>query len=224
MMYGGTCINKACIPTKKLENEASVIRGQNISDFEELKVKYENAINNKEILITKLRGTNYNKLNSNENITIFDGDASFVDEKTVEVIDENGEKILLQAESIFINTGSLSYIPSIKGVDNKSIVFDSESLMNLKDLPRKMTIIGAGFIGLEFAEIYSSFGSDVTVLNTQNDILMNEDSDDADEVSNILSKRGVKILNNISINEIVKVGQNAKVLYMQDGTEKKYRK
>lgn len=220
MMYGGTCINKACIPTKKLENEASVIRSQNLSDFEELKAKYENAINNKEVLITKLRGANYNKLNSNENITIFDGMASFVDEKTVEIIDENGEKILLKAERIFINTGSLSYIPSIKGVDDKSIVFDSESLMNLKDLPRKMTIIGAGFIGLEFAGIYSSFGSDVTVLNTQNDILMNEDKDDADEVSSILSKRGVKILNNISINEIVKVGQNAKVLYMQDGVEK----
>lgn len=94
-MYGGTCINKACIPTKALENSAGIIRRENLNNTDEKFAKYEDAINKKEILIRKLRSANYNKLNSNENITIFTGEGSFVDEKTVEVKTTDGETLTL---------------------------------------------------------------------------------------------------------------------------------
>lgn len=188
-MYGGTCINKACIPTKALENSAGIIRRENLNNTDEKFAKYEDAINKKEILIRKLRSANYNKLNSNENI--------------------------------FINTGSKPSIPNIKGIDNKNVVYTNETLMQLKKLPQKMTIIGAGYIGLEFAGIYGSFGSEVTVLNTHSTILPREDEDDIDEIINILEKRNVKFINNVSINEIKEENKIAKLIYTKDNKDYK---
>lgn len=219
-MYGGTCINKACIPTKKLENESSEIRRENLTDFSQMQNKYKEAIIKKDGLITKLREANYNKLNNNENITIFTGQGSFVNEKTVEVKTIDGERVVIEGDKIFINTGSIPFIPNIKGIENTNIVYTNETLMNLKELPKKMAIIGAGFIGLEFAGIYSSFGSEVTIINTHNTILPREDEDDVDEIMNILQKRNVRFLNEVSINEIKEEENLAKLVYTQNGEEK----
>lgn len=219
-MYGGTCINQACIPTKILENEASLIRRENLGEYSKLQTRYEESINKKENLITKLRTANYNKLNSNENITIFTGQGSFINEKTVEVNTIDGEIITLEGEKIFINTGSKPFIPSIKGIDNSNIVYTNESLMNLKELPKKITIIGAGFIGLEFAGIYSSFGSEVTILNTHDTVLPKEDKEDVNEIINILQKRNVKFINKVYIKEIKEENKLAKLIYTQDNIEK----
>lgn len=219
-MYGGTCINQACIPTKILENEASIIRRENINEYNKMQVKYEESINKKETLITKLRNANYNKLNSNENITIFTGQGSFVDERTVEVNTIDGETILLEGKKIFINTGSKPFIPNIKGIKNSNIVHTNETIMNLKELPKKIIIVGAGFIGLEFAGIYSSFGSQVTVINTHSTILPKEDEEDTNEIINILQKRNVRFINEVSIKEIIEENKLAKLVYTQNGEEK----
>lgn len=209
-MYGGTCINVACIPTKSLENSANNVK--NINSWNDAQIEYEKAIDKKETLITKLREANYNKLNSNDNVTIFTGMATFIDENTVEVKTEN-EVYELVSERIFINTGSKSFIPNIKGIENNKIVYNSESLMNLRTLPKKMTIIGAGFIGLEFAGIYSSFGTEVTILNSNNGILPNEDIEDSQEIIKLLEKRNVKIINNTKVKEIKEVSNLATVEY-----------
>lgn len=209
-MYGGTCINVACIPTKSLENSAINVR--NINSWNDAQIEYEKAIDKKETLITKLREANYNKLNSNDNVTVFTGMGTFIDENTVEVKTEN-EVYELVSEKIFINTGSKSFIPNIKGIENNNIVYNSESLMNLRTLPKKMTIIGAGFIGLEFAGIYSSFGTEVTILNSNNGILPNEDIEDSQEIIKLLEKRNVKIINNTKVKEIKEVSNFATVEY-----------
>ena len=216
-MYGGTCINQACIPTKILENKSSIIRNQNLDSFNEKEIKYEESINQKEELISKLRMGNYNKLNSNENITIFTGQGSFINENTIEVNTREDEVLRLEGEKIFINTGSKPNIPDIKGIENSKIVYTNETLMKLNKLPSKITIIGAGYIGLEFAGIYASFGSEVTVVNTHRTILPKEDNDDAQEVVNILKKRNVKFLNDVSIIEIKEENQLAKLIYKQNG-------
>ena len=218
-MYGGTCINQACIPTKILENKSSIIRNQNLDSFNEKEIKYEESINQKEELISKLRMANYNKLNSNENITIFTGQGSFINENTIEVNTIEDEVLILEGEKIFINTGSKPNIPDIKGIENSNIVYTNETLMKLNKLPSKITIIGAGYIGLEFAGIYASFGSEVTVVNTHTTILPKEDNDDAQEVVNILKKRNVKFLNDVSIIEIKEENQLAKLIYKQNGED-----
>lgn len=218
-MYGGTCINQACIPTKILENKSSIIRNQNLDNFNEKEIKYEESINQKEELISKLRMGNYNKLNSNENITILTGQGSFINENTIEVNTIEDEVLILEGEKIFINTGSKPNIPDIKGIENSKIVYTNETLMKLNKLPSKITIIGAGYIGLEFAGIYASFGSEVTVVNTHRTILPKEDNDDAQEVVNILKKRNVKFLNDVSIIEIKEENQLAKLIYKQNGED-----
>ncbi|MBC5997844.1 NAD(P)/FAD-dependent oxidoreductase [Romboutsia ilealis] len=218
-MYGGTCINKACIPTKILENEASIIRRENLNNFEDMKARYKKSIIRKDELITKLRIANYNKLNNNENIIIFTGQGSFINEKIVEVNTIDGERIILEGDKVFINTGSKPSIPDIKGVDNLNIVYTSETLMNLKELPKKITIVGAGFIGLEFAGIYSSFGSEVTVVNTHKTILMKEDEEDSTEIINILEKRNVSFISDVSIKEIKEENKLAKLIYTRYGEE-----
>ena len=91
--------------------------------------------------------------------------------------------------------------------------------MNLKELPKKMTIVGAGFIGLEFAGIYSSFGSEVTILNTHSTILPKEDDEDVNEIINILQKRNVKFINKASIKEIKEENNLAKLIYTQEDIE-----
>ena len=218
-MYGGTCINQACIPTKILENKSSIIRNQNLDSFNEKEIKYEESINQKEELISKLRMANYNKLKTNENITIFTGQGSFINENTIEVNTIEDEVLILEGEKIFINTGSKPNIPDIKGIENSNIVYTNETLMKLNKLPSKITIIGAGYIGLEFAGIYASFGSEVTVVNTHRTILPKEDNDDAQEVVNILKKRNVKFLNDVSIIEIKEKNQLAKLIYKQNGED-----
>lgn len=218
-MYGGTCINQACIPTKVLEKQSSMIRRENLNDFNEKTTKYQESIDKKEELITKLRDANYNKLNYNENITIFTGQGSFVNENTVEVKTIDGETITLYGEKIFINTGAKPNIPDIKGIENSKIVYTNETLMKLKKLPKKLTIIGAGYIGLEFAGIYGSFGSEVTVINTKSTILPREDNDDSEEVVNILKKRNVSFLNDVSIVEIKEENQSAKLIYKKNNEE-----
>ena len=218
-MYGGTCINQACIPTKILENKSSIIRNQNLDSFNEKEIKYEESINQKEELISKLRMANYNKLNTNENITILTGQGSFINENTIEVNTIEDEVLILEGEKIFINTGSKPNIPDIKGIENSKIVYTNETLMKLNKLPSKITIIGAGYIGLEFAGIYASFGSEVTVVNTHRTILPKEDNDDAQEVVNILKKRNVKFLNDVSIIEIKEENQLAKLIYKQNGED-----
>lgn len=218
-MYGGTCINQACIPTKVLENQSSMVRRENLNDFNEKAIKYKESIDKKEKLIAKLRDANYNKLNCNENITIFTGQGSFVNENTVEVKTIDGETIRLEGEKIFINTGTKPNIPDIKGIENSKIVYTNETLMKLKKLPKKLTIIGAGYIGLEFAGIYGSFGSEVTVINTKSNILPREDNDDSEEVVNILKKRNVSFFNDVSIVEIKEENQSAKLIYKKNNEE-----
>ncbi|MGV3026856.1 dihydrolipoyl dehydrogenase family protein [Clostridium thermobutyricum] len=220
-MYGGTCINKACIPTKFLENKSSIVRREEISNYSERELKYKEAIEGKNKLTKALREANYNKLNNNSNVSIFTGEGSFENENTVKVKMQNGETIVLEGKKIFINTGSKAFIPNIKGIENTNIVYTNESLMNLKELPKKLTIIGAGFIGLEFAGIYSAFGSEVTVINNFKQILPKEDEDDVEEIVRILENRNVKFLNEISIEEIKEEDGLAKIIYKKGDKEEK---
>ncbi|MGL5755883.1 MAG: dihydrolipoyl dehydrogenase family protein [Paraclostridium sp.] len=219
-MYGGTCINQACIPTKVLENQSSLIRRENLDSFNKKEIKYQESIDKKEDLIRKLRNANYNKLNSNKNINIFTGKGSFINEKTVKIETIHGETITIEGEQIFINTGSKPNIPNIVGVEKSNIVYNNETLMQLKKLPKKLTIIGAGYIGLEFAGIYASFGTEVTVVNSHSTILEREDIEDSDEVVNILKKRNINFLNDVKLVEIKEENNLAKLVYTKNGEDK----
>ncbi len=134
----------------------------------------------------------------NDNVTIFNGHGSFVSENKVKVTDTKGQELIIQAEYIFINTGSQSIIPNIKGVESENI-YTSTSLLELNNLPDTLIIVGGGYIGLEFASMYASFGSKVTVLEGGDKLISREDRDIADAVMASLQAKGVSFEMNVKV-------------------------
>ena len=200
-MYGGTCINVGCIPSKKLVNSTKVLKNKGLDNIEAKEKFYAESIDNKNALIGALRGKNYEMLASKDTVTVYDGTGSFVSKNVVN-IESNGENIQIEGEKIFINTGATTIIPNIKGVKESSYVYTSTSLMELKELPKKLTVIGAGYIGLEFASMYSEFGSEVTVIDMADRLMPREDEEIAERVKAILEAKGIKFLLKSKIEEI----------------------
>lgn len=181
-MYGGTCINIACIPTKILVHDGLK------------KVPYSNAIDRKNNVVGKLRAKNFKKLDDLNQVTIINSEAKFRSDKEVEVV-LNGKKELLKGEHIFINTGATSNIPPIKGdLSPDKKVFTSTTLIEQKELPAKLAIIGGGYIGLEYASMYHNFGSEVTVVTPDKDLLPREDREIAAEVRKEMEGKGIRFI------------------------------
>ena len=199
-MYGGTCINIGCIPTKTLVHAAKLApHGVSWTDQ---KNYYAQAIRQKEDVVSLLRQKNYDNLTHHPNITVYTGTGSFTSPDKVEVSLSGREKETLQAPRIFINTGAESIIPPIEGIKGNPHVFTSTSIMELKELPEKLAVIGGGYVGLEFASMYASFGSQVTVLEGHADLIPREDRDVADIVKDVLEKKGITFRMNAKVQSI----------------------
>ena len=195
-MYGGTCINIGCIPTKILVEESQKVE----KDFKK-------AIERKNTLISKLREANYNKLDSFENVDIYTGVGSFETEHIISVTSGEEEKVL-RGEQIFINTGSKTVIPKIEGLEKTRNIYTSTSIMELNELPKRLAIIGGGYIGLEFASIYNNFGSKVTIFEGGDDILLREEPEIREEVKKDFQNRGVKVLTKSNIIKVSNYSEN----------------
>lgn len=198
-MYGGTCINVACIPTKTLVHASALSAAQG-GTFEERAVRYAAAIDEKDRVTGMLRGKNYHKLADLPNVDVIDGRASFVDathlaieSTTSETADTSQTPEHIEAERIFINTGSRPFVPPIPGVDGAR-VYLSETLLDLRELPQRFVVIGGGYIGLEFASMYANFGSQVTVVQDTQDFIPREDREIADAVLASLEARGIRVV------------------------------
>ena len=183
-MFGGTCINVACLPTKSLEHSAKIL-----SKARKYGLEFDNeknfllAMDRKNEMVNKLNKKNYSILNDNENVDIYIGEAKFLNNKEVKVNDN-----VLTAKTIVINTGSTP-----RRIGNYKT---SEEILKLDKLPKNLLIVGAGFIGLEFASIFNNFGSNVTVYQNDNNFMPSEDEEDAIKVKENLEKRGIKFVFN----------------------------
>ena len=166
-MYGGTCINIGCIPSKKLIVESEQ-RGHNADKA----AVFAAAMNAKNTLIPKLRAANFAKLDNLDGVTVLNARAEFLDDRTVKLTDPDGGEQTLTAERIFINTGAT---------------------------PRRLVIIGGGYIGLEFAFMFHAFGSEITILDGGDRFLPREDRDIAEEMLRVLNSKGIKVLQGVKI-------------------------
>jgi pyruvate/2-oxoglutarate dehydrogenase complex dihydrolipoamide dehydrogenase (E3) component len=214
-MYGGTCINVGCIPSKSLVTSAAEAKLHADAPFEEKAARYAAAIAEKRRVTGLLRGKNYDKLNDLENVTVMDGFGRFLSGHEVEVLLTDGGSTVLEADKIFINTGSEPVIPQIEGLEGNPHVYFSETLMDEEKLPRHLVMIGAGYIGMEFASMYSNFGSDVTVLQDGGVFLPREDRDVAEAIRGLLEKQGVKILENAKTSRL----DGGDVIFEKDGAQ-----
>lgn len=214
-MYGGTCINVGCIPTKSLVHSAK----NAVSGCVSGKKAYEEAITRKTKLVESLRGKNFQKLDMNPNVTVINGTAGFLSANEVEVTTKEGT-ITIESERFFINTGSSPFIPPIKGMEGNPYVYISETLLDLETLPDRMVIIGGGYIGVEFSSIYADFGVKVTILQDGAVFLPREDAEIAEAVRKNLEKRGVQVLTEVKVQEIIEAKGYAEVMIgTKEGTK-----
>ena len=212
VMYGGTCINVGCIPSKFLATCADRREFSELDDAE----YYKKSMLNKKALISKLNKANYDKLASNPNVEIIDALASFKDEHTV-ILKAGADVQEIYAQRIFINTGAEPFIPNIEGLKIGGRIHTSETLMNLEEFPRTLVIFGSGFIGLEFAATYAKFGTKVTIIDRGQKLLPREDEDIASEVFESYKALGVDFVFDAEIQMLEETEEAVKVSYSVKG-------
>lgn len=189
-MYGGTCINIGCIPSKRL-----------VSESKKLNNTYSDVIKEKNEFISNLRIANYNKL-KNAGVDIIDAKASFINENTIAIKNEkNNVDSKLCAKTFVINTGATPFIPNIKGLDNTNY-YTSTTIMSEEKIPKELVIIGTGYIALEFANMYSNFGSKVTLIGQEDTFMPREDEDIANIIKEVFEKKNIEVILNANIKEI----------------------
>jgi len=204
-MYGGTCINIGCIPTKTLVHDA------------ELQHDFAAAMLRKASVVSFLRDKNFHNLADLENVDVIEGRAEFIDNHTVRVVQPTGA-IELSGEKIFINTGAQATMPNVAGLMTTPGVFDSTGLLSLTQRPERLGILGGGYIGVEFASMFANFGSKVTIYEAAPLFLAREDRDIADAIANILRDKGVEIILNARV-QAVSSHDGAVQVQMQEGVQ-----
>ncbi|MCH4147946.1 MAG: FAD-dependent oxidoreductase [Prevotella sp.] len=195
-MYGGTCINIGCIPSKKLLVEGER-RPCGIAD----EVAFEQAMATKKKLVEALRNANFNKLDGLDNVRIINAEAAFAGPHSVHLTSSAAE-YEVEAERIFINTGTLPVRINVPGADGKRI-YDSTGFLSLPFLPKRVVIVGGGYISLEFASMYRAFGSEITILEAGDTFLAREDRDIAEEMMRVMTSKGIKIVLNAKTERFV---------------------
>ncbi len=209
-MYGGTCINIGCIPTKRLVHDS--FTSSKTDDY------YKESINSKNELVERLREKNYERVNVS-GTDIINARASFISKNEIEVFFDDGTKEILWADKFFINTGAKTIVPNIEGIDNE-FVYDSTQLQNLKQLPKSLIIIGAGYVGCEFASIYKNYGTKVTILESSNSFLAREEQVISDSIKNHFENEGITLITNVIIKKIVPLKNSVSIEIEVNGNKR----
>jgi pyruvate/2-oxoglutarate dehydrogenase complex dihydrolipoamide dehydrogenase (E3) component len=188
---GGTCINTGCTPTKTMVHRAQITHyARNASRWgvraENVAADLSAIVAQKNKVVAGFRGGIQKKIGLHPNIKLYQGRARFTNPRQVQV----GEA-LLESEKVFINTGGRPIIPDIPGID-PARVLTNESLMELTELPGHLIILGGGYVGLEFGQMFRRFGSKVTIIHNQAQIVTREDPEVAAELQKILEGEGIE--------------------------------
>lgn len=204
-MYGGTCINVGCLPSKNL-----IINGRRHMPFKQaIKIRTE--------LSNKLRNKNYHMVANLPNATVLDGRASFINNHQIKVVLSDGSSKDFEGERIFINTGATPIIPNIPGLTLSSKIVTSKEIMEIPNNPETLLIIGGGYIGLEFAEMFTSYGTQVTIVDGRDKLLINEDDDVADLVYKDMQDDDIKFELGSKVMQVTENDNNVEVNIEKDG-------
>lgn len=197
---GGTCVNEGCTPTKTMVASArAAYMGRRASDYGvsmgKVAVDMEKVRQRKRDMVNSFRRGSENRIRDTENLDLFMGRARFTDRHSISITMNSGEENRLKAERIFLNTGTRPRVPELEGIEDVPYL-TSTTVMELDTLPGHLLIIGGGYIGLEFGQMFRRFGSDVTIIHRGPQLLMREDPDIAEEVLGIVREDGVEVLLN----------------------------
>lgn len=194
---GGTCINEGCTPSKTMIASARVAylarRGADYGvRCGDVSVDMSSVVSRKRAILSEFRNSTERGL-ADAGVEVLFGDARFVGERRVEVHASDGTTRTLIAPTVIINTGARPARPALPGLDQVGTL-DSTSIMELDDVPQHLLVLGGGYIGVEFAQMFRRFGSRVTIVNDGAQLLGHEDQDVAAAVASILRQDGIDIL------------------------------
>jgi pyruvate/2-oxoglutarate dehydrogenase complex dihydrolipoamide dehydrogenase (E3) component len=216
-LFGGTCVNVGCTPTKTYVASARaahvarhagdfgvIVEGEIRVDLAQVKARKEKVIAGSRNGVEKwLRGT--------PEVAVFKGHGRFTGAHAVSVQGHDGQQYDLEAESIFINTGTRATVPEIEGLAGVSYLTNS-TILELTELPEHLAIVGGSYIALEFAQMFRRFGSRVTVLVRGERVLAREDRDFAEQVQKVLARDGVEFLFNTVTSKLEPAGEGVRIV------------
>ena len=190
---GGTCINTGCTPTKTMVARAQVAHyARNAERWgistSGVRVKLDTIVAQKNKVVENARNSQTNGIAKFPSLRLYRGHAEFAGAHQVKVGDE-----LLESERIFINTGARPSIPDIPGLANSGYL-TNETIMELTTVPEHLLVLGGGYVGLEFGQMFSRFGSQVTVIQNAGQIVPREDAEVAAELQKSLEAEGITFI------------------------------
>jgi len=207
---GGTCVNRGCTPTKTMIASARVAHlarraedyGVHVGD---VSVDLKTVRQRKRDIVESFRSGSRRSIEEKDGLDLIEGEGRFLDARTIEVALGDGTARTLTADRIAINTGTRPAIPPIDGIDEVDSL-TSTSIMELGSVPDHLLILGGGYIGLEFGQMFRRFGADVTIIDRGEHILSNEDADIAEALQEIFREDGIRILNETSMTVVEATG------------------
>src|SRR5690606_32358575 len=220
---GGTCINDGCSPTKTMVASAKVAHtvrraadfGVEVNGF---KIDQQAIRKRKEHIVNLFRGGAESGLKKAGVVDIFKGRGRFKTDKIIEVTDAEGGSTEIQGKKIFINTGSETIIPDIEGLQDLPYL-TSTTIMDVEETPEHLIILGGGYIGLEFGQMFRRFGSAVTILDRASRLVPKEDADVCEEISRIFHQEKIKTVFNADTYKISQQEGNVTLHYREDDKE-----
>jgi len=191
-LFGGTCVNTGCTPTKAMIASADAVHfARRATDYGfstgPVTVDMKAVVARRESIVAPSREGVEKSLRSNPKVTVFVGTASFESPTTVRVGDD-----LLQAKQIFLNVGARAIVPDLSGVHDVPFLYNT-SLLAMDTLPEHLVIVGGSYIGIEFGQMYRRFGSKITIVEKSPRLIAHEDEDVSACVQSILEAEGITI-------------------------------
>lgn len=204
---GGTCLNRGCIPTKALYRNAEIIKHVKEADhfgidIPSYSINAEKIQSRKQEVVKNLV-TGIEQLIMLNKIEYIAGSGKLIDNNTVEVTTDDGVSEH-KGKNIIIATGSVVSLPPVEGADLEGI-YTSDELLDFTEIPESMIVIGAGVVGVEFANIFNSFGSDITLMLRGDYIVKTEDVEVSKRLAMYFKKSGIKVVNKIQYKKIEKI-------------------
>jgi pyruvate/2-oxoglutarate dehydrogenase complex dihydrolipoamide dehydrogenase (E3) component len=209
-MYGGTCVNVGCVPTRAVVHEGETRRGA-----DDPRRWYTDAVSKVDALTTRLCGINFAMLDNIDAVTVITGHAVFTDAHTVE-ISAGEDRLTVRAESIVIGAGSEPVIPDVARLRDSSRLVTSTDLIATDALPNRLAVLGGGYLGVEFAAIYRRLGSDVTILEQGPALFGNEDDDIAEAATGVLADEGIEIITGARVDKVRDTARRSAVVSYAD--------
>jgi len=219
---GGTCVNEGCTPTKTIVASGRVAYlARRAADYGvhtgPISIDLRKVWERKRNIVDKFRNGVRSRIEKAANLDLIFGDARFTGPKTVEVRSKDAVQRSLSAKYIFINAGTRASRPRLDGLDDVPAL-DNASIMELDIVPDHLLILGGGYIGLEFGQLFRRFGSRVTIIQSAGQLLTREDPDIAGEVGKILQQDGVEVLLKARAIHVRQVDRSIQLEVQQHGT------